>query len=160
MRMSTRTSWKSLALFVAVIGFCCTGLAAQSDPFLGIWALNVDQTSNYPMKSQLIINVPSPDSATAFISMRASINKNGQSSTEIHPVAFDGKPHQTDGGDPREITYKRIDANTVERTQNRAGKISVDQEQVSKDGKTLTVTQPGGIVRTYTKQFSVQPVKH
>jgi len=141
MRINGKMSWKSLSVFVAVIGFCCIGLAAQNDPFLGIWALNVDQTSNYPMKSQLI-------------------NKNGQSSTEIHPVAFDGKPHQTDGGDPREISYKRIDANTVERTQNRAGTITVDQEQVSKDGKTLTVTQPGGIVRTYTKQFSVQPVKH
>lgn len=160
MQMSSKMSSKSLGVFVAVIGFCCIGLAAQNDPFLGIWALNVDQTSNYPMKSQLIINVPSPDSPDAFISMRASINKNGQSSTEIHPVAFDGKPHQTDGGDPREISYKRIDANTVERTQNRAGKITVDQEQVSKDGKTLTVTQPGGIVRTYSKQFSVQPVKH
>ena len=160
MRMSRKMSWKSLGVFVVVIAFCCIGLAAQNDPFLGIWALNVDQTSNYPMKSQLIINVPSPDSPDAFISMRASINKNGQSSTEIHPVAFDGKPHQTDGGDPREISYKRIDANTVERTQNRAGKITVGQEQVSKDGKTLTVTQPGGIVRTYSKQFSVQPVKH
>lgn len=155
MQTSMKILWKSLAVFVAVIALC-TGVAAQNEPFFGIWALNVDQTSNYPMKSQLIINVPSSD---GFISMRASINKNGQSSTEIHPVVFDGKPHQTDGGDPREISYKRIDANTVERTQNRAGRITVDQEQVSKDGKTLTVTQPGGIVRTYAKQFSVQPVK-
>ena len=121
MQMSRKMSWKSLGVFVAVTVFCCAGLAAQNEPFLGIWALNVDQTSNYPMKSQLIINVPSPDSPDAFISMRASINKNGQSSTEIHPVAFDGKPHQTDGGDPREITYKRIDANTVERTPESGG---------------------------------------
>lgn len=160
MQTSMKMSWKALGVFVAVIGFCCAALAAQNEPFLGIWALKVDQTSNYPMKSQLIINVPSPETPDGFISMRSSINKNGQSSTEIHPVVFDGKPHQTDGGDPREISYKRINATTVERTQNRAGKISVDQEQVSKDGKTLTVTQPGGIVRTYTKQFTVQPVKH
>ena len=156
MQASIKVSWRSFGLIVAAIAFCA-GLSAQTEPFLGIWALNVDQTSNYPMKSQLIINVPSPD---GFMSMRASINKNGQSSMETHPVVFDGKPHQTDGGDPREISYKRIDANTVERTQNRAGKITVDREQVSKDGKMLTVTQPGGIVRTYSKQFSVQPVKH
>src|SRR5579864_8576469 len=86
MQMSMKMSWRALGVFVAVIAFC-SGLAAQNEPFLGIWALNVDQTSNYPMKSQLIINVPSPDSPDAFISMRASINKNGQSSTEIHPVA-------------------------------------------------------------------------
>jgi hypothetical protein len=42
------------------------------------------------------------------------------------------------------ITYKPIDPYTIERTHNRNGRITVDTEQVSKDGKTLTVTQPFG----------------
>ncbi len=146
-------SWKSLGLLVATFAFSTT-LMAQNDPFLGIWQLNGEKTSNYQQQSQMIINVPSPD---GFISIRATIGKDNKSSTETHPVAFDGKPHQTTGGDPREISYKRIDANTIERTHNRDGKISVDTEQVSKDGKTLTVTQPAA-VRVYEKQFSVQKV--
>jgi hypothetical protein len=104
----------------------------------------------------MIINVPAPG---GFTSIRATIGKDGKSSTEVHPVAFDGKPYRTTGGDPREISYKRIDANTVERTQNRNGKISVDTEQVSKDGKTLTVKQENA-VRIYDKQFNVQPLRH
>jgi len=146
-------SWKSLGLLVATFAFGTT-LMAQNDPFLGIWQLNGEKTSNYQQQSQMIINVPSPD---GFISIRATIGKDNKSSTETHPVAFDGKPHQTTGGDPREISYKRIDANTIERTHNRDGKISVDTEQVSKDGKTLTVTQAAA-VRVYEKRFSVQKV--
>ena len=56
----------------------------------------------------------------------------------------------------RDITYKLIDPYTIERTHNRNGRITVDTEQVSKDGKTLTVTQPGGITRIYDKKFSVK----
>jgi hypothetical protein len=147
-------SWKSLGLFLAMIAFCTVG-RAQDDPFLGIWQLNGEKTSNYQQQSQMIINVPAPGGFTSF---RATIGKDNQSSTETHPVAFDGKPYQTTGGDAREISYKRIDARTIERTQNRNGKISVDTEQVSEDGKTLTVKQANA-VRVYDKQFNVQPVR-
>ena len=143
-------SWKSLGVLLAVMAFC-TSLMAQNDPFLGVWELNLEKTKNYPQQSQTIINVPTPD---GFKSIRATIGKD-RASAEVHPVAFDGKPHQTTGGDPREISYKRLDANTIERTHNRNGTISVDQEQVSKDGRTLTVTQAES-VRVYDKQFSVQ----
>jgi hypothetical protein len=153
-------SWKSLGVFIATIAFCmgafCTGLAAQNEPFLGIWQINVEKTTNYPQQTQMIINVPAP---VGFTSIRATIGKDGKSSVEVHPVAFDGKPYQTTGGDARLISYKRVDANTVERTQDRNGKISVDTEQVSKDGKTLTVKQENA-VRIYDKQFTVQPVRH
>jgi hypothetical protein len=147
-------SRKSLGVLVATIAFCAVVRAAD-DPFLGIWKLNGEKTSNYQQQSQMIINVPAPG---GFISYRSTIGKDNQSSTENHPVAFDGKPYQTTGGDAREISYKRIDARTIERTQNRNGKISVDTEQVSEDGKTLTVKQANA-VRVYDKQFDVKPVK-
>ena len=149
-------SWK---IFVIAVGtmWCCSTLIAQdnqSKPFLGIWEINLTQTVNYPQQSQMVINVPAPGGG--FISTRATIGKeNKSSSSEIHPVAFDGKPHATTGGDAREITYKLIDPYTIERTHNRNGKITVDTEQVSKDGKTLTVTQPGGVVRIYDKKFDI-----
>ena len=151
-------SLKSLGLLVATIAFC-TNLFAQdkqSEPFLGIWEINLVKTTNYPQQSQMIINVPAPGGG--FISTRATIAKeNKSSSAEVHPVAFDGKPHLTTGGDIREITYKLLDPYTIERTHNRNGKISVDTEQVSKDGKTMTVRQ-AGIVRIYDKKFTVKEV--
>jgi len=149
-------SRNTFAAIVMMLG-CCTGLMAQDKqggPFLGIWEINLTKTVNYPQQSQMIINVPAPGGG--FISTRATIAKeNKSSSAEIHPVAFDGKPHATTGGDAREITYKLIDPYTIERTHNRNGRITVDTEQVSKDGNTLTVTQPGGVVRIYDKKFGV-----
>jgi hypothetical protein len=151
-------SWKSLGVLVAIIAFSTIFMAQdkQSEPFLGVWEINLAKTTNYPQQSQMMINVPAPGGG--FISTRATIGKeNKTSSTEIHPVAFDGKPHATTGGDVRDITYKLIDPYTIERTHNRGGKLSVDREQVSKDGKTMTVTQDGR-VRIYDKKFDIKPL--
>ena len=149
-------SRKTFVIAVVMLG-CCTRLMAQdkqSEPFVGIWEINLTKTVNYPQQSQMIINVPAPGGE--FISTRATIGKeNKSSSAEIHPVAFDGKPHATTGGDAREISYKLIDPYTIERTHNRNGRITVDTEQVSKDGKTLTVIQPCGVMRIYDKKFNV-----
>ena len=149
-------SWKSLGVLAAALAFCTILMAQQnpSEPFLGIWEINLEKTTNYPQQSQMIINVPA--AGGGFISTRATIGKeNKTSSAEVHPVAFDGKPHLTTGGDVREITYKLIDPYTIERTHNRNGTISVDTEQVSKDGKTLTVKQANA-TRIYDKKFDVK----
>ena len=150
--------WKSFGVLIAILAFSATLMAQdkQSEPFLGIWELNLEKTANYPQQSQTMINVSAPGGG--FISTRATIGKdNSRSSTEIHPVVFDGKPHQTTGGDAREISYKLIDPYTIERTHNRNGKITVDAEQVSKDGKTMTVKQANA-VRIYDKKFTVKAV--
>jgi hypothetical protein len=149
------TKWKFFGVLVATMAFCASGMAQDYKAFFGIWQINKEKTTNYPQQMQMIINIPSPN---GFISTRAQIGKdNSQSSTEIHPVVFDGQPIQTSGGDARTISYKLVDPNTVARTQNRGGKISMDTEQVSKDGKTLTVTQ-NGVVRIYDKVADVRPV--
>jgi hypothetical protein len=151
-------SWKSIGVLVAAVVFCSNVIAQdkQSEPFLGIWEINLEKTTNYPQQSQMIINVPA--SGGGFISTRATIGaQNKTSSTEIHSVAFDGKPHATTGGDTRLISYKLIDPYTIERTHNRDGRITVDREQVSKDGKTLTVIQEGR-TRIYDKKFNVTGV--
>ncbi len=148
--------WKSFGVLITTLAFSAILMAQdkQSEPFLGIWELNLEKTTNYPQQSQTMINVPA--AGGGFISTRATIGKdNSRSSAEVHPVAFDGKPHQTTGGDAREITYKLIDPYTIERTHNRNGKISVDTEQVSKDGKTMTVKQANA-VRIYDKKFTVK----
>src|SRR5207247_11387244 len=112
-------SWKILVVLMSTLDFCAS-LTAQdkkSEPFLGIWELNVEKTANYPQQSQTMINVPAPGGG--FISTRATIGKeNKSSSTEIDHVAFDGKHHQTSGGEAREIAYKIIDSYTSDRTDN------------------------------------------
>src|SRR5437867_12388768 len=135
-------SWKSLVVLFATLAFCASLMAQdkKSEPFLGIWELNLEKTANYPQQSQTMINVPTPGGG--FISTRATIGKeNKSSSTEIHPVDFDGKPHPPTGGHARELPYKLNDPYTIESTHNRHGKISVETEQVAMEGKTITVKQ-------------------
>jgi hypothetical protein len=144
-------SWKFLGALVATLAFCAT-LAAQNDPFLGIWELNRAKSPDYPRKSQTIVNAPEPG---GFTSRRVTVNQDGTARVEIHYYIFDGKPHQTEGGDQRQISYKRLDANTIERTTDRNGQITVDREEVSQDGQTLAVTQTRS-PRVFDKRHSVQ----
>ena len=138
--------WKLLGVMVAMIAFP-TGLKAQDDPFLGIWELKTEA------QTQLIVTVPAPGGG--FTDLRIRIDKDNKASSESHPVAFDGKPYQTTGGDARLISYKRIDANTIERIVNRDGTITMDTVQISKDGNTLTLKQATG-ERSYKKLFNVR----
>lgn len=147
--------WKFLGATLATVVLCTALMAQQNDAFLGIWKA---RTANPQQPGQIIINEPAAD---GFTSIRVNIGADNKSSAEIHPVAFDGKPYATLGGDARQISYKRIDANTLQRTQDRNGKINVDTEQVSADGKTLTIrAADGGNPRVFDKQFTLEAVAH
>ena len=162
-------TWKSVSAVIVMLAFC-TSLMPQDKqaqdkqtqdkqiaPFLGVWELDVKKTVNYgDMVNQTFVNTPAPGGG--FISTRAMIHTENKSNTEIHPYAFDGKPHRSSGSDIRDFYYKLIDPLTIERTYERNGEKIVDHEQVSKDGKTMTVTQPGGRIRIYNKTFEIKPL--
>ncbi|HYR90533.1 MAG TPA: hypothetical protein VE422_41080 [Terriglobia bacterium] len=136
-------SWKSLVVLVATLAFDASLMAQdkQSDPFLGIWELNLEKTTNYPQQSQTMINVPAPGGG--FISTRATIGKdNKSSSTEIHFRCFrwQASPDHWRRCD-RDFLQTDPIRTRSKRTHNRNGRISVDTEQISKDGKTMTVKQ-------------------
>jgi hypothetical protein len=145
--------WKFLGIIAASFAFCAAALAqnGKADPFVGIWKARVPAG----MPAQLIINMPAPD---GYTSIRVNIGAENKNSAENHPVVYDEKPYATTGGDARKISYKKIDDRTVQRTQDREGKINIDTEQVSADGKTLTITPQGGMPRMFDKQFSVDPL--
>jgi hypothetical protein len=163
-------TWKSVTVVIVLLAFCGSMIAQekptpakqtqdkQSAPFLGVWELDVAKTVNYgDMVSQMFVNTPLPGGG--FVSTRAMIHLENKSNTEIHPYAFDGKPHRSSGSDIRDFYYKLIDPLTIERTYERNGQKIVDHEQVSKDGKTMTVTQPGGRIRIYNKTFDIKPLE-
>src|SRR5258705_5007437 len=84
-------SWKTLVVVMVTLGYGPSLVAQdkQSEPFLGIWEINVTRTVNYPQQSQMMINVPAPGGG--FISTRATIAQQDKSSSvAIHPVGFDG----------------------------------------------------------------------
>jgi hypothetical protein len=131
-------------LLVLVAGLVWSaGLTAQSDPYLGIWEINLAKSSitrGGPPKFETVVNVAEPG---GFRSMLSVVTDRG-TSVEIHHYNFDGDFHQTEAADPRELSFKRIDRRTITSDTRRSGQITVTRRfEVSADGKTMTVTASG-----------------
>jgi hypothetical protein len=118
-------------------------LAAQNERFLGIWELNLSRSSitrGAPPRSEMIVNVAEPG---GFKSVLSAVTDRG-TSVEIHHYKFDGNFHQTEGSDPRELSFRRVNPNTIEQDTRRNGQVTVHRRiELSADGKTLTLIASG-----------------
>lgn len=89
---------------------------------------------------ETVVNVPEPG---GFKSTLTAVGGRG-TSVEIQHFNFDGAFHQTEGSDPRELSFKRVDARTIEQQTRRNGQITVTRRiQLSPDGKTMTYVASG-----------------
>lgn len=147
-----------LALLMA---FMLPVAAAGSDLFLGTFELDLGAsaiTRGAPPKSETIVNTAEPG---GFRSLLAVVNDKS-TSVEVQHWNFDGAFHQTEGSDPRELSFKHPDANTVEQDTRRATGITVHRHiTLSGDGRTLTYVADGvtgggqkyaGDTRVYRRQ--------
>jgi len=130
-----------IALVVAVA--YAIAVAAQNEKFLGIWELNLTKSSitrGTPPRSEMIVNVAEPG---GFRSVLSVVTERG-TSVEIHHYNFDGNFYQTEGSDPRELSFRRVDQNRIEQDTRRNGQITVKRRiELSPDGKTMTVVASG-----------------
>jgi hypothetical protein len=119
-------------------------LAAQSDPFVGTWKLDVAKSKYDPG--------PAPKSQTRTWDASGKvtvegINAAGKPVTYGYPIMKDGKDYPTTGSVPNGadmFSSKKIDANTVEANFTRAGKhAETTKFAVSKSGKMLTISAKG-----------------
>ena len=129
-----------------VVAFSLGARAAQAkDPLEGSWLLNVEKST--------FKGAPGPKGQTRTYAMHDDVEKmtsRGVSSDKKpslvqYEARYDGKDYDITGslgGD--KISLRRIDANTTESSQKRAGKVViVATRTVSSDGKTLTVVSKG-----------------
>ncbi|MBI3492202.1 MAG: hypothetical protein HY047_10540 [Acidobacteria bacterium] len=148
---------KRTLIALAVVLPWTVGLTAQNEPYLGTWELNLVKSSitrGAPPQSETIANVAEPG---GFTSTLTSVTGRG-TSVEIHHYNFDGGFHQTEGSDPRELSFKRIDRRTIESDTRRSGQITVNRRfELAEDGKTMTVTASGttGGGQKYTNDVRV-----
>jgi hypothetical protein len=119
------------------------GVAVQNEKFLGIWELNLTKSSitrGTPPRNEMIVNVAEPG---GFRSVLSVVTERG-TSVEIHHYNFDGNFHQTEGSDPRELSFRRVDQSRIEQDTRRNGQITVKRRiELSSDGKTMTVVGSG-----------------
>lgn len=135
-------------VLVAVVVVSVTGWA--QDVQTGHWTLNIAKsqfkTSAAP-KTQIVTVVP--DSKAGVKVTADVVRANGAKAAFSYSGQYDGKENpRTETGDGavpgQTVTMKRIDDHTVERISYLKGKKLVTEKmEISRDGKTRTVTQSG-----------------
>jgi hypothetical protein len=118
-------------------------LAAQSDPFLGVWEMNHAKSSvtrgTAPLAEMLVIVAEEGGLKSTLVMI-----SEGQGRAEVHHYKFDGNPHPTEGGDPRHLSFKRTGPRSAEVLTVRSGEVTATRRmEVSSDGKTLSFNGNG-----------------
>jgi hypothetical protein len=130
----------------AILGVALAAVSAQdTNARVGSWQLNVAKSKYDPG--------PAPTSQTLKIEAVGKgekvtsemVNADGSKTVTTYTAEYDGKPYPLSGSLLADmVTLKRIDANTSDRTDTKAGKtVQTYHRVVSKDGKTMTVTIKG-----------------
>jgi hypothetical protein len=145
------SSWRAVMLGVmvtlgVVLGASLVRVSAQaSNPSIGTWKLNVEQSKYSPG--------PAPQSQTMTIEAAGDgekattegVNAAGTATMTQYTAQYDGKDYPMTGSQNVDtVALKRIEARTLERTDKKGDKVvGTLTRVVSEDGKTMTVTLKG-----------------
>ena len=149
----------ALALTMLVVS---VGLRAQQDPLVGTWKLSLAKSKYSPGPALRSNTIKYEAQGDALKVIADFVTGDGVSHHEEDTPIPDGKDYPIAGGVDRDsVTMKRIDAYTAEFIGKKGGKPTLTMRRVvSKDGKTLTITDTGtnakgqkvNNVRVYDKQ--------
>jgi hypothetical protein len=131
-------------VLISVLAFTAVVIAADHN--VGTWKLNVAKSKYSPG--------PAPKSQTLTIEawggdglkyVADGIGADGKPTHAGFQAKYDGKDYAFTGNpDADTLSYRRIDANSLEATTKLKGKVTIAAKVVvSADGKTRTVTQMG-----------------
>jgi len=129
-----------LAISYAVIA------ADTADPVIGTWKLNAakSQVRAGPALAKTDTRTYTTSDGSVTLTWKR-LTADGKDITVTSTFTYDGKDHPIKGSPDIDAgSAKRVDANTVETTLKRDGKVvGQSKRTVSKDGKTLTVVTKG-----------------
>ena len=139
----------------------CHSVAADS--FVGTWKLNLAKSKYSPGPPPKSLTVTYEANGDGIKTTVEGVNSEGKPISGHYAASYDGKDNPVTGeGLPYDtIALKRINANTVESTTKKDGKVVVNGKRVlSKDGKVMTMTgkginakgEPTNNVAVYDKQ--------
>jgi hypothetical protein len=135
--------------------------AAETDPVLGTWKLNVAQSKFSPGPAPKSQTRTYKDSNGSTALNWTQAGADGKEMTVSTTYKYDGKDYPVTGADFDTVSLKKVDDRTVESTQKKAGKVvGTTMRTVSKDGKTLTLKSKGtnaaGVAHDNTLVFDKQ----
>jgi len=131
---------RAIVGFVATVGAIAIAFAADSDPVVGTWQLNVAKstfTAGAALKSQTRTYTQSGSSITLVMK---TVGADGKESTLKTTYQLDGKNYPVTGApDYDSLSAKQINPHTASFTLKRAGKaVGRTSRTVSHDGKQMT----------------------
>ena len=132
---------------VAVACLFSTALVAADNPFIGTWKLN-------PAKSKFATGTELKEMTVTFEAVGnemkrtvSGIDPDGQQINQNSTIAWDGKAHKIEapGAPPIMVAVKKVGDHTLDVTVKQPDGKLLDTVKavVSKDGKSLTVTEKG-----------------
>src|SRR5215470_11799596 len=118
---------------------------AQTDPIIGTWKLNVAKSKFSPGPPSQSQTLTYEAVGQGYKVTVKGTDAEGKPIDSQFTANFDGKDYPVSGNPGWDtITWKRIDAYKSESTRKKAGKVvGTATRVVSKDGKTLTLTEEG-----------------
>lgn len=157
----------SLDIWVVSVVLSVVGVsvaAAQGEPRVGTWELNLAQSTFSPgpppKKQTLTFHSAGPHWTALLQGIDASGKPINPDMTNL-AITFDGRDHATANADYDTTAWKRISVEKYEVVRKKAGKIVLTSTNVlTKDGRTMTITTKGvnaagqaiDNVRVYDKQ--------
>jgi hypothetical protein len=116
---------------------------AQQDAALGIWKLNVGNSSIKSMPPPRMATVTFEQSGKGVKSVQDVVAADGTKNTITYTAHYDGKDYPIAGSASADtVALKYAGGNTVQRIDKKGGKIvSTWSRSVSSDGRTMTATQ-------------------
>jgi hypothetical protein len=121
-----------------------TAAMAAGNPFVGTWKLNLAKSKYNPG--------PAPKSSTVKVTAQdnglkyamANVDAEGKATNEGFAYKFDGKEYPYTGSSGTDtIAAHRIDASTIDYVMKGGSGVGSGRAVISRDGKTMTVTQEG-----------------
>jgi hypothetical protein len=134
-----------LALAFASAASFMTAASAQLDPRqIGTWKLNVAKSKFSPGPAPKSLTVKFEAAGKGVKITVEGISADGKPMKGGYTANYDGKDYPQNSPVADAVSLRRIDANTVERTDKKAGKVvQVLTSVMAKDGKTFTLTTKG-----------------
>ena len=118
---------------------------AQSNPWLGMWKLNLARSTYAPGQAPRSSTFNFQGAGANLTNTVDTVDAAGNSIRTVAMHNYDGQPHPVTGSpDVDARSYTRVDANTVISASMKGGKlVQVTTIVLSPDGRTITTTGRG-----------------
>lgn len=140
-----RSMVRSVVLGAVLLGLTSGHAAAQANPFLGTWKMNVAKWTGTPGPAPKAVTVKVEAAGKAFKTTVTGTGADDKPFSQSYTMAYDGTDTPVTGSADYDVmNVKMLDAKTRHSVRKKAGKeVMILHSVMSADGKHYTTTTTG-----------------